>query len=144
MLLALVPPDAVVRGPNLPPPTDGLYALAPLVVLLLVLSVLYWVRLRRVRKSARRRAGMLPGFALSVALGNALVELGAMLEPSRPVAMAMQRADGHRDDEGVGDGRTADQAQAISPVSQALALRGRRLELPQPWQPVSPSLDHHR
>lgn len=105
MLLALVPPDAVVRGPNLPPPTDGFYALAPLVVLLLVLSALYWVRLRRVRKSARRRAGMLPGFALSVALGNALAELGALLEPTRPVPMVMERAECHRNDEDVGDGR---------------------------------------
>ena len=105
MILALVPPNAVVRGPYLPPPPEGFYALAPLIVGLLALSALYWIRLRRIRASARRRAGMLPTFALSVALGNALVELGAMLDATRPVAMAMERGDCHRDVEGVGDGR---------------------------------------
>jgi hypothetical protein len=105
MLLALVPTDAVIRGPNLPPPAEGFYALAPLVVVLLVLSALYWIRLRRIRASSRRRGGMLASFALSVALGNALVELGAVLDATRPVAMAMQRSDCHRDVEGVGDGR---------------------------------------
>jgi hypothetical protein len=105
MLLALVPPDAVIRGPNLPPPPEGLYALAPLVLGLLVLSVLYWIRLRRVRASSRRRGGILASFALSVALGNALVELGAVLDASRPVAMVMERGDCDRDVERVGDGR---------------------------------------
>lgn len=105
MLLALVPSDVVVRGPNLPPPAEGFYALAPLVVTLLVLSVLYWLRLRRVRASSRRRGGVMANFALSVALGNALVELGAMLDPNRPVAMVMERGDCERDAEGVGDGR---------------------------------------
>lgn len=106
MLLAFVPPaTTVVRGPNLPPLNDGFYALAPLVVGLLVLSLLYWIRLRRVRASARRRGGVVAGFALSVALGNALVEMSAMLEPNRPVAMAMDRNDCEREDEGVGDGR---------------------------------------
>jgi hypothetical protein len=105
MLLALVTPDTVVRGPNLPPPPEALYALAPLVLGLLVLSALVWVRRRRLRASARRRGGLLPTFALSVALGNALVELGAVLEANRPVAMAMERGDCHRDAEGPGDGR---------------------------------------
>jgi hypothetical protein len=103
MLLALAPHATVVRGPNLPPPTDGFYTLAPLVVGLLFLSVLYWIRLRRVRASSRRRGGMLTSFALSVALGNALVEMSAMLDPNRPVAMAMERSD--REAEDVGDGR---------------------------------------
>src|SRR4051812_42120508 len=97
MLLALVPPDSVVRGPYLPPPTDGTYALAPLVVMLLALSALYWIRLRRIRASSHRRGGMLASFALSVALGNALVDLNAMFDATRPVAMAMERGAHHRD-----------------------------------------------
>lgn len=105
MLLALAPSGPEIRGPYFPPPADGLVALAPLVVGLLVLSLLYWIRLRRVRASSRRRAGMLAGFALSVALGNALVELGAMLDATRPVAMQMDRGDCERDVEGIGDGR---------------------------------------
>jgi hypothetical protein len=104
MLLALLPPDAVVRGPY-PPATDGSYALAPLVVMLLALSALYWIRLRRIRASSRRRGGVLASFALSVALGNALVELGAMLDATRPVAMAMERGEHDREAEGMGDGR---------------------------------------
>lgn len=104
VMLALVPSHAVVRN-ELPPPTDGLYALAPLVVALLVLSALYWIRLRRARASARRRGTTVAGFALSAALGNALVELGAVLDPNRPVAMVMERGDCDRDDEGTGDGR---------------------------------------
>lgn len=105
MLLALVPSGAEIRGPYLPPPADGLVALAPLVVGLLVLSALYWIRLRRIRASSRKRGGMLASFALSVALGNALVELGAVLDATRPVAMEMDRGDCERDDERVGDGR---------------------------------------
>lgn len=105
MLLALVPPDAVVRGPYLPPATDGSFALAPLVVMLLALSALYWIQRRRIRASSRRRAGVMASFALSVALGNALVELNAMLDATRPVAMAMERGVHDRDADGAGDGR---------------------------------------
>lgn len=104
MLLALAP-GAEIRGPFFPPPADGFVALAPLVVGLLVLSALYWIRLRRIRARVRRRGGMVASFALAVALGNALVELGAMLDATRPVAMEMDRGDCERDDEGVGDGR---------------------------------------
>jgi len=105
MLLALVPHDAVVRGPYFPPATDGSYALAPLVLLLLVLSALYWIQRRRIRASSRRRGGVLASFALSVALGNALVELDVMLDANRPMVMAMDRGDCHRDVEDLGDGR---------------------------------------
>lgn len=111
MLLALAPQGAVIRGPYLGPPPDGLYALGPLVVGLLLLSALYWIRLRRIRASSRRRGGMLASFALSVALGNALVELGAVLDATRPVAMAMERGDHYRDVEGVGDGRSTGSTQ---------------------------------
>lgn len=124
MLLALVPSGAEIRGPYLPPPAEGFYALAPLVVGLLVLSALYWIRLRRIRASSRRRGGVLASFALSVALGNALVELGAVLDATRPVAMAMDRGDCDRDVEGVGDGRlgslpTRDDARATARASSA-------------------------
>lgn len=103
MLLALVPAQAEVRV-ELPPPTDGLYAFAPLVVALLVLSALYWIRRRRIRASSRRRAGVMASFALSAALGNALVEMGAMLDPSRPVVMIMERGDCEHEADEAGDG----------------------------------------
>jgi hypothetical protein len=105
MLLDPIGPQTVVRGPILPPATDGSYALAPLVLVLLVVSVLVWVQRRRIRASAPRRAGVMASFALSVALGNALVELNAMLDATRPAVMEVERGIYDRDADGVGDGR---------------------------------------
>jgi len=83
-------PSAVVRGPDLPAPAEGLYAFAPIVLLILAISLWGLVRHRRERARGRRRAGFMAGLALSGALGNALVELNVMFDPSRPVAVLMQ------------------------------------------------------
>jgi membrane-anchored protein YejM (alkaline phosphatase superfamily) len=104
LALALVEPTAVVRGP-MKVPAEGFYAAAPLVLLLLLVSVLYAWRRRRIRASARRRCGVMASFALSVALGNALVELGSFFDASRPVAMAMEPGDCDRTPDERGDGR---------------------------------------
>lgn len=104
--LALVEPTAVVRGP-MPPPAEGFYAAAPVVLVLLLVSLWVLIRRRRVRADSRRRGGVMASFALSVALGNALVDLAAVFEPDRPVAMAMERGDCDRAPDGVGDGRGA-------------------------------------
>lgn len=108
-MLAFVEPYAVVRGP-MPPPDEGFYAAAPVVLVLLVVSLWVLVRRRRVRaqvqSQSRRRGGIMASIALSAALGNALVELGGFFQPDRPVAMAMERGDCEHTPEGVGDGRT--------------------------------------
>ena len=105
LLLAFVEPHAVVRGP-MPPPAEGFYAAAPVVLVLLLVSLWVFVRRRRVRAQSQRRGGIMASIALSAALGNALVELGGFFQPDRPVAMAMERGDCERTPEGVGDGRT--------------------------------------
>lgn len=106
--LALVDPSAVVRGP-MPPPDEGIYAMAPVVLVLLLVSLGVLIRRRRLRAASRRRGGTMAGFALSVALGNALVELSSILQPDRPVAMVMEQGDGDHAPEGVGDGRDPSQ-----------------------------------
>ncbi len=97
-------PSAVVRGPDLPAPAEGLYAFAPIILFILVLSLWGLVRHRRERARGRRRAGFMAGLALSSALGNVLVEFNAMFDPSRPVAMLMQD-DTERTIEAPGDER---------------------------------------
>ncbi len=105
MVALALDPDAVIRGPDLAPPAEGLYALLPLVLLLLLLTVVVLIRRRRERLCARRRqVGFMANFGLSAALGNALAEMNALLDPSRPAVMATE----HETEEGrdrLGDGR---------------------------------------
>lgn len=93
------PGMTVLREP-LPPEGDGTLALAPLVLLILVFSVLYAIRRRRIRK---RTGSRLTSFALGAAVGNALLELNAMFQPDRPAVMT--KADDHAEPRTFGDGR---------------------------------------
>ncbi|MCA9709496.1 MAG: hypothetical protein KDK70_26905 [Myxococcales bacterium] len=104
LALSLAEP-MVVRGPVLTPPAEGHYALAPVVAVLLLVSLVGYIRRRRARAHAPRRAGVMARLALSAALGNALLELNALFDPSRPVAMVMERGDYERTPDGRGDGR---------------------------------------
>ena len=82
MLFAwLVPiaPTAPEVSNNFPPPPDPLGALASLVGVLAVLFIVAVVLRRLLRGRAAETA-----FVFSVGLGNALMEVGAMLQPDRP------------------------------------------------------------
>ncbi|MEM7154294.1 MAG: hypothetical protein AAF799_15720 [Myxococcota bacterium] len=85
--MSIEPGMTVLREP-LPPEGDGTLALAPLVLLLLVFSVLYAIRRRRIRK---RTGSTLTSFALGAAVGNALLELNAIFQPDRPAVMTTER-----------------------------------------------------
>lgn len=85
----LVQPTVTVARELQPYPHEGSIALAPLVLLLLVVSVIYAIRRRRMR---RDRAGVLATVALGAALGNALCELDSMLRADRPAVMVMAKA----------------------------------------------------
>jgi len=92
---------AVVRGPDLAPPAEGLLALAPVMLVLALISlVLLFRHLRRRRRQppSERRASFMVTLACSAALGSVLIELNAMFDPSRPVAMLVQEDRERRSD----------------------------------------------
>ena len=101
-MLAWAPAESMVRVTQQAPPlpADIAYALSPLVVLLLLVSVLYAIQRRRHR---RERAGTLVTLAFGAALGNALVELDAVFQPQR--AQVTMVADLEEEPAEVGDGR---------------------------------------
>lgn len=94
MVLAtlLGPGMTVIRQPD-PPPGDGTLALAPLVLILLVFTGLAAIERRRARRRGAARAGFLAGLVLSTALGNALMELNHVLDPSRPMVVQLEPAE---------------------------------------------------
>ncbi|MGH1347964.1 MAG: hypothetical protein ACRBN8_40795 [Nannocystales bacterium] len=73
-------PTAPEVSLKFPPPPDPLGPLASMVAILAVLLVAVAI----LRRLLRGRRGAETLFAFSVGLGNALMEVGAMLQPDRP------------------------------------------------------------
>jgi hypothetical protein len=86
-----------------PPPEAGVGWLQPLAVVVLVLSVILVIRhRRRVRKHGITG---LRSLALGAAVGNVLMDIGAILMPNRPAAVSVQELEAHVEEDAVGDGR---------------------------------------
>ncbi|MCR9159955.1 MAG: hypothetical protein ACE37F_32430 [Nannocystaceae bacterium] len=91
MLLVLQGPLAPTTpevSVNLPPPPDPLGPIASVIGvlgLLLIASVL-------LRRLLRGRRGAATVLSLSVGVGNALMEVGAMLQPDRPKVVVVCKA----------------------------------------------------
>ena len=90
-LLAWIEPiitahEPVVLGPPPPPPPPAGLGVLPLV--LIALSFAWWLA-RQWSKPGTKRAARVAAFG--VAIGNALVDIAAMLQPERPTAAEIQR-----------------------------------------------------
>ncbi len=96
-----------------PPQSEGVFALAPVMLLLVLVMVYSAIRHRRHRKT---RAGVLANLAFGIAMGNALSELNTMLDPGRPQVVQMQRAEPEPCD--VGDGRDPTATATAAPASE--------------------------
>jgi hypothetical protein len=108
--LALALPDAVITGPPPPPPVPAPMGLGvPIVVLTLV--ALAWSIGRRFTKAGTQRALRIGAFG--AAIGNALMDIAAILQPDRPSVVEIERVRGDArapDDEG--DGRSTSRRRA--------------------------------
>ncbi len=95
-----IAPTAPEISVNLPPPPDPLGPLVSVVGGLAVLLVVTVV-LRRLFRGSRGAETL---FAFSVGLGNALMEIGAMLQPDRPkvTVSSEKNAPSEREDEAAG------------------------------------------
>lgn len=91
-----IAPTAPEVSNNFPPPPDPLGALASVLAILAVLLIVS-VLLRRL---LRGRRGAETVFAFSVGLGNALMEVGAMLQPDRPKVTVSSEKDAPSASEG--------------------------------------------
>lgn len=99
-----IAPTAPEISVKLPPPPDPLGPIGSVVgglALLLIIAVL-------LRRLFRGRRGAETFFAFSVGLGNALMEVGAMLQPDRPkVTVSSEKSTpSEGEDQGAGDGRS--------------------------------------
>lgn len=105
LVAVLAEPASVAREPD-PAAANGLYALAPMVVLILVFFGFLLARRRRRPEGADRSRGFMAKLSPSTGLGNALVEINAMFDPSRAaVVMTMEPGDTKRDPMEVDDER---------------------------------------
>jgi hypothetical protein len=91
MLFAWIEPiitahEPMVRGP--PPPPPPAPGLGWLPFLLLALSLAWWLA-RKWSQPGTKRAARVAAFG--VAIGNALIDIAAMLQPERPTAAEIQR-----------------------------------------------------
>jgi hypothetical protein len=102
-LVGLDPTGPSVELDLPPPPEAGVGWLQPLAVLVLLLSVV--VVLRRRRRLRKLGIGGLRSFALGAAVGNVLMDIGALLMPNRPAAVSIQRIEEDVDVDDAGDGR---------------------------------------
>ncbi|MBX7083911.1 MAG: hypothetical protein K1X88_32170 [Nannocystaceae bacterium] len=99
-----------VQGPP-PPPSDSLPpGLAGLVVALTILAI----AVRLLARVAGPRLGRFARIsAFGAVVGNALMELAAVLQPDRPAVVEIERARNHgRDDADAGDDPRDDEARA--------------------------------
>lgn len=98
--IAPTPPEVSI---NLPPPPEPLGPLASVVGALAVLLIVTVI----LRRLLRGRRGAETVFAFSVGLGNALMEVGAMLQPDRPkiTVSSEKNMPSESEDGGVGDAK---------------------------------------
>ncbi|MEM6992818.1 MAG: hypothetical protein AAF721_20050 [Myxococcota bacterium] len=93
-----VPPEVTIRT-DPPPEPGGIFSLIALLCVVLIVTVV----LRRALRGKRGANGL---FAFSVGVGNALMEMGAMLQPDRANVESIQKAEAPGEDKAdVGDGR---------------------------------------
>lgn len=102
--LAFAIPDAVITGPPPPPPAAAPMGLGVPVVALTLLAFVWWFA-RRFTKAGTQRALRIGAFG--AAIGNALMDLAAIMQPDRASVVELERlrsdAGAPHDDEG--DGR---------------------------------------
>lgn len=82
-------PDPVVTGPPPPPPPGAPLGIAIPIVALTLLAITWWIAKRLTRPGSLRMARI---GVFGAAIGNALMDLGAILQPDRPSAVEIQRA----------------------------------------------------
>jgi hypothetical protein len=105
-LLTLVAPtfaqQPTVEGPPSPLPPSVPIGLSIPVVLLVLLTLGWWLSRRRVRAESGRLARI---GVFGVAIGNALFELAAVFQPDRPRVELIQRLREERPSDAVSDAR---------------------------------------
>ena len=87
-LLALVP-DPVITGPPPPPPAGAPLGLGLPIVVLTGLAIVWWFA-RRLTKAGTLRAARIGAFG--AAIGNALMDLAAIMQPDRPSVVEIEQA----------------------------------------------------
>jgi hypothetical protein len=123
-LLALVP-DPVITGPPPPPPAGAPLGLGLPIVVLTGLAIVWWIA-RRFTKAGTLRAARIGAFG--AAIGNALMDLAAIMQPDRPSVVEIQRAsDEGRRRTDAGDG---DESPAIHPGMYTTTPPGPSVTLP--------------
>ncbi len=89
---------------DLPPAAEtGVGWLQPIALIVLLISVAAILRHRR--RLRKHGIGGLRSFALGAAVGNVLMDLGAILMPNRPAAVSMENLEQHVEKDGYADGR---------------------------------------
>lgn len=108
---------------DLPPPPDPLGPLAPILGVLAVLLIVTVI----LRRLLRGRRGADTVFAFSVGLGNALMEVGAMLQPDRPkvTVSSEKNMPSSREDANVGDAKPPPESGERQSKYESLAAQAR-------------------
>jgi hypothetical protein len=105
-MLTLVAPtfaqQPAVEGPPSPLPPAVPIELSILVILLVLVSLVWWLSRRRVRAESGRLARI---GVFGVAIGNALLEMAAFFQPDRPRVELIERLREERPSDAVGDDR---------------------------------------
>ena len=126
-----IAPTAPEVSINLPAPPDPLGPLGPVLGALAVLLIISVV----LRRLLRGRLGAQTVFAFSIGVGNALMEVGAMLQPDRPkvTVSSEQDAPSASESETAGDGPLPEFG---TPAwEEHLLERRRKLDADQPSRP---------
>lgn len=90
-LVAMLP-DPVITGPPPPPPAGAPLGLGPPVIVLTLVAMVWWVA-QRFTKAGTMRALRIGAFG--AAIGNALMDLAAIMQPDRASVVEMEAL--HRD-----------------------------------------------
>ncbi len=151
-LLASIP-DPLITGPP-PPPVDAPLGLgAPIVILTLL--ALVWTIARRFTKAGTLRAARVGVFG--AAIGNALMDLAAIMQPDRPRVVEIQQVleEGRRrtdeangdppDQTGHGSRQTPISASTSSTTRRCMSMRRRsvkpiQVSMHSPTQPVASTI----
>jgi hypothetical protein len=126
-LARLLPRQTVVEVDLPLPPEAGVGWLQPLAVIVLLVCVVAMLR----HRTRMRKHGLsgLRSFALGAAVGNALLDLGAILMPNRPAAVCIQRLEEEPVVDEAGDGRDP-------PIGQPASSDGDSRAATRPWKPA--------